>query len=92
MKKKKIQWRELIGEIVGELVIYLIFFGLGALVMGWFGVDIDADNVDGDLLCLVGIGVFAVLGGVVWVAEILKKKKKASDKSDENADNNDSRF
>lgn len=90
MKRSKSQWKETLLDAIGEIVIYLVFFGVGALVLALFGIDVDA--VDVDTILLIGVGVLALLGGVIWVAEILKKKKKASDKSDANADNNDSHF
>lgn len=90
MKKPKGQWKENLIEGIVELVFCLVLFGLGTLVIGLFGVS--ADDVDGDLIALIGVGVFALLGGVIWVAEILKKKKKPSKKSDKNADNVDGHF
>lgn len=90
MKKSKSQWKETLMDAIVEVVFVLVLFGFGALVLALFGIGVDA--VDGDTILLIGIGVFALLGGVIWVAEILKKKKKASDKSDENTDNNDSQF
>ena len=90
MKKNKSQRKETFMDALLELVITLVLFGLGALVLTLC--DIDVGAVDGDLLCIIGVGVFALLGGVIWVAEILKKKKKPSKKSDKNADNADGHF
>ena len=85
---KKSEWKEFFLDTVGEIVFYLVLFGLGALVLALFGIGVDA--MDGDLVMLIGIGVLALLGGVIWAAEILLKKKRVSGKTDENADNNDS--
>lgn len=75
MKRSKSQWKETLLDAIGEIVIYLVFFGVGALVLALFGIDVDA--VDVDTIMLIGVGVLALLGGVIWVAEILKKKKKS---------------
>ena len=90
MKRSKSERKETFMDALLELVITLVLVGLGALVLTLC--DIDVGAVDGDLLCIIGVGVFALLGGVIWVAEILKKKKKPSKKSDKNADNADGHF
>lgn len=90
MKKPKGQWKENLIEGIVELVFCLALFGLGALVLTLF--DIDVGAVDGDAIMLIGVVVIALLGGAIWIAEILKKKKKPSEKSDKNADNADGHF
>ena len=80
MKKNKSQRKETFMDALLELVITLVLFGLGVLVLALFGIGVDA--VDGDLVMLIGIGVFALLGGVIWGVSILAKKKKANGNND----------
>ena len=80
MKKNRSQWKEFLLDTVGEIVFYLVLFGLGVLVLALFGIGVDA--VDGDLVMLIGIGVLSLLGGVIWGVSILAKKKKANGNND----------
>lgn len=76
MKKKKIPWGELIGDIVVELVVTAVFFGLGALVLRLFGAGIDAEYVDFDSLCLIGILTMCLIVAVgTFIRRLFKRKK-----------------
>lgn len=83
MKRSKSERKEALMDALLEVVVAVVLFGLGALVLSLFGVELDA--VDGDTVLLIGVGVMALLGAVVWVVEILKKKKKPSDKQDDDS-------
>ena len=83
MKRSKSERKEALMDALVELVVTVVLFGLGALVLTLF--DIDLGAVDGDGIMLIGVGMIAFLGGVVWVIEILKKKKKPSDKQDDDS-------
>lgn len=83
MKRSKSERKEALMDALVELVVTVVLFGLGALVLALF--DIDLGAVDGDGIMLIGVGMIALLGGVVWVVEILKKKNKPSDKQDDDS-------
>ena len=77
MKKEKKKKKEALSEGIAELVLTLVFFGIGALIISLFGISIDSANIDFDLLCLIGIvsvfGIFAIIS--VFVKWINKKDK-----------------
>lgn len=95
MKDRKGCLGEALAEIVVELVLTGVMFGIGALVFKLFGLDIDAEHLDGDLTVLVGIGALAALAlifALVWyIARSIKRnsKNKAEGKpSEENQEEN----
>ena len=58
----------------------LIFFGIGALILYLLGVNLDALNLDGDLVILLGIVAFAAIFGamfalVAYIKKIFTKKR-----------------
>lgn len=77
--KKHIGWALLEG--LGELVLTLIFLGIGIFVFGLFGVDFESPNIDYDLIILLGVVVFFVIFGTVcalvqWFKKIIGGKRK----------------
>ena len=54
-------------ELVLEIVITAVFFGVGALILWLFGVNIDFESADLDLIVLVGVAVFFAVFAVVAV-------------------------
>ena len=66
--------KDTILEIVGEIVLTLIFFGIGALIVRAFGARLDSDGMDDELIILIGIVVFAVIIGIVFALVKLIKK------------------
>ena len=81
MKKDKKKLKEAIFEGLLEIVLTLLFFGIGALIVSAFGVALDSPNIDFDLIILLGIVVpFAVFGIVCllvqWLKKIIKGKQK----------------
>ena len=80
MKKKKMNNKEAFSEGIAELVITLIFFGIGALIISLLGIGIDSDNIDFDLICLIGIGTVFVISVIVSV--VAKWIKKSTNKKD----------
>ena len=81
MKKDKNKVNEVILEIVLEIVLTAVFFCIGALIIGVFGVDLDLANVDFDWVVLLGIVVFAAVFGIVWalvqrIKNVNKGKRK----------------
>ena len=81
MKKDKNKFKEAFFEGLLEIVLTLIFFGIGALIVSAFGIELDSPNIDFDLIILLGIVVpFAIFGIVCslvqWLKKIIKGKQK----------------
>ena len=79
MKKDKKKLKEAFFEGLLEIVLTLIFFGIGALVVSAFGAELDSPNIDFDLIVLLGIIVPVVVLGLVcalvqWLKKIIKRK------------------
>ncbi|MBR6680113.1 MAG: hypothetical protein IKL59_02510 [Clostridia bacterium] len=68
MKKDKKKIGEALLEALGELVLMLIFFGIGILIMGLFGVELDSSGLDDELIILIGIIACAVIFAIIWIA------------------------
>ena len=77
MKKDKKKLKEAFFEGLLEIVLTLIFFGIGALVVSAFGVELDSPNIDFDLIVLLGIIVPVLVCALVqWLKKIIKGKQK----------------
>jgi len=81
MKKDKKQFKKAMLEALGELVLTLVLFVIGALILGLFGVDWGLSDIDGDLIVLIGIIVPLVVFGIVsalvdWIKKKIKGKRK----------------
>ncbi len=81
MKKDKKKLKEAFFEGLLEILLTLIFFGIGALIFSAFGVELDSPNIDFDLIVLLGIVVPVVAFGIVcslvhWLKKIIKGKQK----------------
>ena len=81
MKKDKKKLKEAFFEGLLELVLTVIFFGIGALIFSAFGVELDLPNIDFDLIVLLGIVVLLVSFGIVyslvqWMKKIIKGKQE----------------
>ena len=81
MKRDKSKFKEAFFEGLLEIVLTLIFFGIGALVVSTFGVELDSPNIDFDLIVLLGIIVPVVVFGLVhalvqWLKKTIKSKQK----------------
>lgn len=55
MKKDKKKLKEAFFEGLLEIVLTLIFLGIGALIVSVFGVELDSPNIDFDLIVLLGV-------------------------------------
>ena len=73
LNKKKIY--EGLLEALVEIVLTLIFFGIGALIISLFGIKLDSLNTDGDLIVLIGIIVPIVIFGIIYALVRFFKKK-----------------
>ena len=81
MKKDKKKLKDAFFEGLLEIILTLIFFGIGALIISAFGIELDAPNIDFDLIVLLGIIVLAValifaFALVKWLKKIIKGKQK----------------
>ena len=74
MKKDKKKIGEALLEALGELVLMLIFFGIGILIVRLFGVELDSSKSDDDLIVLIGIISCVVIFAIIWIlVQWLKK-------------------
>jgi hypothetical protein len=81
MKNNKKHIAEGLLEGLAELVLTLIFFGIGAYIVSLFGVDFNSPDVDHDLIVLLGIVAFFVIFVIAyalirWVKKIIRGKFK----------------
>ena len=81
MKNNKKRIAEGLLEGLAELVLTLIFFGIGAYIVSLFGVDFNSPDVDHDLIVLLGIVAFFVIVGIVyalvqWIKKIIRARSK----------------
>ena len=81
MKKDKKKLKEVFFECLLEIVLTLIFFGIGALIVSALGIKLDSPNIDFDLIILLGILFSFVVFGLVctfvqWLKKIIKGKQK----------------
>ena len=81
VKKEKKKLKEAFFEGLLEIILTLIFFGIGALVVSAIGVELDSPNIDFDLIVLLGIFVPVVVFGLVyalvqWLKKTIKSKQK----------------
>ena len=75
--------KEALCEGLLEIILTLIFFGIGALIISAFGIELDAPNIDFDLIVLLGIIVPAValifaFALVKWLKKIIKGKRNST--------------
>ena len=81
LKKDKKKIGEALLEALGELVLMLIFFGIGILIIRLFGIEFDSSVLDDDLIILIGIIACAVVFAIVWIlVQWLKKIIKGNRK------------
>lgn len=76
-KKNPGKLREALSEALLEIIITLIFFGIGALVLGAFGHN--AERLDFDTIILIGIGAIALITALVFlIFKLVRGKKETS--------------
>ena len=65
------------GEEIAEILLSLLFMGIGAVVLSVFGIDTDAEWLDGDLMMLIGIFAIVIPAAAIFaVVHIVRKRKK----------------
>lgn len=75
MKKSKNRIGETLSEAMCELLLTLLFFGIGALVVCLFGVNGDLLAMDFEWIVLIGLAVTALIFGVICLLVRRIKKK-----------------
>lgn len=75
MRNKK-QIKGALLEALLELLLYVVIFGVGALILFLFGVKIDAAELDFELVILIGCAPFILFGIVLAVVHWIKYKKR----------------
>lgn len=81
VKKKKRHLGKSFLECVAEIVLLLIFFGLGAFVLGWLGVNLETTSMNHELIILLGILIISFVLMVAcflmhFIGKIFKRKDK----------------
>jgi hypothetical protein len=76
MRKGKRRILEAVLEILAELLLTVLFLGLGFLIIRLFGVEAELENMDPDLIVLIGVAPFLVLFAVYVCVKLIKGKKK----------------
>ena len=81
MRKEKKKIGVVLLEGLAEIVLVCFCFGIGALVIRFFGVNLDSPNIDGDLIILLGImaigAIFGVISALVhWFKKMISNKSK----------------
>ena len=72
MKRTKKQIGAALLEGLGELLLTLFCFGIGALIVRLFGADVF--NIDSELLILLGVAVFlAIFTAVYFLIQWIKR-------------------
>ena len=79
MKKDKNNFKENLLEGLLELIFSLIFFGIGALLLRLFGVEIDSPKLDFELITLIGILALVFLAIIFSLVKWIKDKRKKKD-------------
>ena len=74
MNKSKRKNGKVLLEVIAEIILMLVFFGIGALILRFFGVRIDSEYLDGDLIILIGILVPVLIFAAV--SALVKRFKK----------------
>ena len=77
MKIDMKKFKEGCGEVIAEILLSLLFFGIGVVVLSLLGVDTDAEWLDGELVMLIGLCAVIIPVGIIFAAlHILRKRKK----------------
>jgi hypothetical protein len=71
-------------EAIGEIIVEIVIFGIGAAVLLMLGIDIDHEALDGDLISLIGVGVAIVIGVLIFCVVRIVQKARAKNKNEIN--------
>ena len=81
MKKNKNRIATNLLEALGELVLTVVFLGIGAVILSLFGVDFKSADTEYELIVLVGVVAFLALfiasyALTRWIKKLVSKRKK----------------
>ena len=76
MKKDNRKRKEKLLDVAFEFVLMLVLFGIGALILGLFGVEINIASIDPEFVILVGIVALFLFFGIGYLLVKGIKKKK----------------
>ena len=76
MKNKHHRIRNLLLEILGEIVITVLFFGIGWLILRGFGIDFSWDSNLPDVAIFLGSIIFLATFLAYFFSSIEKRKNK----------------
>ncbi len=77
MKKDKKRVSEILLEIILELVLTAVFVGIGFLVLHLFGIDASIENIDFELIALIGVAIFIIIFIAAYaIINWIKSKRK----------------
>ncbi|MBQ4102572.1 MAG: hypothetical protein IJC85_06805 [Oscillospiraceae bacterium] len=76
MKKDNRKIKEKLLDVAFEFVLMLVLFGIGALILGLFGVEINIASIDPEFVILVGIVALFLFFGIGYLLVKGIKKKK----------------
>ena len=79
MKKDKKPFREVLLQVIIELLLTLTIFGIGALIISLMGISLDSAYLDFETICLIGIFAPIILYIIIyatikWIKKVFKKK------------------
>ena len=92
MKKRsfKEKFKENLGDAILELILTLILFAVGAGLIAFFGIEIDYETMDSDLIVLIGFGALAAVGALIAAVVVLIKRSRKGKKFSAAAEENTS--
>lgn len=63
-------------DVLLELIVAVVFFGVGFLILKLFGVNVSALNMDEDIVVLIGVGAFVVVFVIAYaIIKFIKNRK-----------------
>ena len=71
-----------LGEFFAELLMYAVLFGIGLGVVSLLRLNVD--EIDGELVILIGLVIVLVLAYLVSLVVLLFRKNKKKDSQDKN--------
>ena len=86
-KDRKKAFTERLGEAAIEIVVSVIFFGVGALIVYLFGGDPFGEHADFDGIALIGIvALVLVAAGIGWIVHLTRKKRHKQTREEQPAE------
>lgn len=75
--KKDSSFKRSIGEAIAEIIFICFFGGIGCLIAWLLGFDLSSDNIDYELIVILGLATFFIVSAlIIALVNWIKKKKK----------------